>query len=441
MPEPEIQRPAAADDSEGVNVERSADTPFHQAQVQVLAVPFRPPRREPKLPPLRDTAMPPITDATIAELGLGRPSPVSVTRESAMGRLAAELELAAHPIAPVQANGSADSATSRDPVPSPQSGAAVHAEGSEHHIAVGGSGPFAPQAPTPSVPFTTAETEAALPDMLSLDDELVNPAAVLELRVVLARDAVPGFDLRILQGASQAANGSKLRVSRVTMRARQDVLQALAASVTGAAAALLRPTGHPSTGCKAEFGPPEWLLRAARHCMMPLVVVGGALGSGAVVGTSAAIHAVATATEGLLPCDLALPVVCDSDRQALHFVQDLGAELRGQSWFRSNAVGAAISQARLSWMRTRGSLLMCLQDGLAEPGLQVRLGAGEGATPLWVQAACLLAEDLGQVLPGGLARWGLGKLAVCSTKSSGPHHSSSAAAASASSSSGAPWLS
>lgn len=384
----------------------AAGGPTSNGQPHVLVVPFRPPRRQPVLPSPLDAAAG-LDTTTMSELRLGRASPESVVR-------------------------GLQTSAKRGLTPSPPSAAIKTDAELESAVADVGSPPellsrtaIQPSASSdcllPASPVVESRPALILSDCGQDDTATAGAMPGIEARIILASDTVPGFDLRVLQRSAHG-KGIPLRVARVSVRARHDVMQAVTANLTAAARALLRPAGHPKRRAQPqqqqqhrECAPHDWLVRAARHSMLPIVVIGCAEGAGVVVGTSAAVHAAAIISEGDLPPALAMQTACSAGRQALHFVQDLSSELRGQAWFRTNAVGAAVAQARLSWMRTRGGLLMCLQDGLAEPSLQMRLGGGQGTAPLWVQAACILAGDLSTVLPGGLARWGLGQLAVCSS--------------------------
>ena len=165
--------------------------------------------------------------------------------------------------------------------------------------------------------------------------------------------------------------------------------------------------------------PPEWLLGVALTQATPIAFVRLGAQSGVVVGLGAVLRCVAAVSGALQARDGAtaaanpLGVLPAAELQALDFVTEADRVMRAQPWFASRASTASASSARLAWMRAASGMLMHLQDGVAEPGLQVRVASGVQVAPTWLAAAAYLAQSLGAALPGGLARWGLGQLAVC----------------------------
>lgn len=259
---------------------------------------------------------------------------------------------------------------------------------------------------------------ATLPS--SLDSPQASPRPQPIAVVVLLEDTLPGLPGAVLRCASATAvapGGGPgheapppvVRVRRVSAADRAAVIRAVIRDPTAAWASLVPHADMDDS--RPLVCAPEWLLRAATASSVPLAIVASRSQRGVVVGTSAVVEC---AADFASPSSPSGPTVPSADAQALRFVLDLDRTLRGQPWFRPSAVSASFSSSRLAWMRASGSVLMCLQDGVADPALQMAVAAGTKAPPTWLAAALELADELGVVLPGGLQRWGLGALAVCS---------------------------
>ncbi|CAE6963778.1 unnamed protein product [Symbiodinium sp. KB8] len=241
--------------------------------------------------------------------------------------------------------------------------------------------------------------------------------------VILLEEPLAGLPAAVV--ASEQANAEKLgleiRVKVASAAKRRSAIQAAQQDALAALEALVPPPecGLDPTHQAAPVQPPGWLLGVALTQATPVAFVRLGATCGIVAGLSAVLRCVA-AVSGALQARNGAPggagllgLLPSAELQALDFVTEADRVLRAQPWFVSRASSVSASSARLAWMRSASGMLMHLQEGVAEPGLQVRVASGVQVAPAWLAAAGYLAQSLGAALPGGLSRWGLGQLAVC----------------------------